>query len=189
QGGAIPAALDANTAQWIYKKRLGDTWDVTNDRGEKVKLRLVALLEESIFQSEIVISEQNFRKLFARQEGTSFLLIETTGAREMEIQRVQSEVETALADYGVRIQTPAARLQSYMAVENTYLATFQALGGLGLLLGAVGLAIILLRGVWERRGELALLRALGFAKQRLAWLVLAENLFLLLTGLATGTLA
>ena len=37
----------------------------------------------------------------------------------------------------------------------------QALGRLGLLLGAVGLAIVLLRGVWERRGELALLRALG----------------------------
>ena len=30
----------------------------------------------------------------------------------------------------------------------------------GLLLGASGLAVVLLRGVWERRGELALLRAL-----------------------------
>jgi putative ABC transport system permease protein len=43
--------------------------------------------------------------------------------------------------------------------------------------------------VWERRGELALLRALGFSSARLAWLVLAENLTLLVLGLAAGTAA
>ena len=58
---------------------------------------------------------------------------------------------------------------------------------MGLLLGAAGLAIVLLRGVWERRGELALLRALGFRKGRLAWLVLAENLLLLLVGCSLPT--
>ena len=76
-----------------------------------------------------------------------------------------------------------------MAVENTYLLTFQALGGLGMLLGALGLAVVLLRSVWERRGELALLRALGFRKRMLSWLILSENGFLLILGLAGGTLA
>src|SRR5262249_45083014 len=70
---------------------------------------------------------------------------------------------------------------------NTYLSTFQALGGLGLILGALGLAVILLRSVWERRGELALLRALGFWGRALGWLVLAENGFLLILGLGWGT--
>ena len=76
--------------------------------------------------------------------------------------------------------TPTAeRLNAYLAVENTYLSTFQALGGLGLLLGSLGLAVVLLRGVWERRGELALLRGLGFRRTTLGWLILAENAFLL----------
>jgi ABC-type antimicrobial peptide transport system permease subunit len=44
-----------------------------------------------------------------------------------------------------------------------------------------------LRGVWERRGELALLQALGFRAGSLAWLVLAENAALLVLGLAVGT--
>src|SRR5438034_8351483 len=70
-----------------------------------------------------------------------------------------------------------------------YLSTFQALGGMGLLLGTLGLAVVLLRSVWERRGELALLRALGYRRATLAWLVLAENSFLLLVGLAVGTAA
>ena len=51
----------------------------------------------------------------------------------------------------------AERLAEFHAVENTYLSTFQTLGGLGLLVGTVGLAAVLLRNVLERRRELALL--------------------------------
>ncbi len=58
-----------------------------------------------------------------------------------------------------------------------------------MVLGALGLAVVLLRSVWERRGELALLRALGFRKRALGWLVLAENLFLLVLGLGMGMAA
>ena len=44
-------------------------------------------------------------------------------------------VTGALADYGA-VSTPTrARLDAFHRVENTYLSTFQALGGLGLLLG------------------------------------------------------
>ncbi len=63
------------------------------------------------------------------------------------------------------VSSTAQRVESYLAVENTYLATFQALGGLGLLLGAGGLAIVLLRGVWERRSELALLAGAGLSRR------------------------
>ena len=72
-------------------------------------------------------------------------------------------------------------------MENTYLATFRALGGLGLILGTIGLAAILLRNVLERRKELALLRAVGYRPRHVAAMVIAENLLLLLLGLATGT--
>jgi ABC-type antimicrobial peptide transport system permease subunit len=80
-------------------------------------------------------------------------------------------------------------LAAYLAVENTYLTTFQALGGLGLILGSLGLAVVLLRAVWERRAELALLRAIGYSRLQLAWLMLVENGFLLLLGLGIGTVA
>jgi ABC-type lipoprotein release transport system permease subunit len=187
--GAVPAVVDATSAEYVLHKKLGDTIEITNDRGEKVPLRIVGLLEDSIFQSEILVSEAAFRKLFPRQAGFAFFLIDCPDGSAEQVRNVQAAVETGLADQGVRVQTAASRLQAYLAVENMYLATFQALGGLGLCLGAIGLAIILMRGVWERRGELALLRALGFGSARLGWLVLVENLTLLLLGLATGTLA
>jgi ABC-type antimicrobial peptide transport system permease subunit len=81
------------------------------------------------------------------------------------------------------------RLAGFLAVQNTYLATFQALGALGLLLGTVGLAVAQLRSVVQRRSELALLRSAGFSNRRLVQLLLGENTVLLLAGLGIGTLA
>lgn len=184
--GAIPAILDANTAQWILKVGLGETVKVTDDKGDIVSLRVVALLRESIFQSEILIADQDFLRLFPRQEGFQYFLVET---ESNQADAVREALQTALADQGVNVVSTAQRLQSFLAVENMYLDTFKALGGLGLLLGAAGLAIVLLRGVWERRGELALLRALGFRGGQLAWLVLAENMALLVLGLGAGAVS
>ena len=62
-----------------------------------------------------------------------------------------------LGDYGFRSETTVGRLSTLAAVQNTYLATFQSLGGLGLMLGTIGLAVVQWRNVLERRGELALL--------------------------------
>ena len=79
------------------------------------------------------------------------------------------------------------RLANFLAVQNTYLSTFQTLGGLGLLLGTIGLGTVMLRNVIERRAELALLRAVGFRPSAIRRLVLFENAFLLACGLVVGT--
>ena len=52
-----------------------------------------------------------------------------------------------------------------------------------------GLAVILVRNVVERRGELATLRAFGFRQSRLGWIVVAENAFLLVIGTVVGSAA
>jgi ABC-type lipoprotein release transport system permease subunit len=187
QGGAIPAIGEANTVQWMLKSGLDKEINIYDGRGEEVRLGIVALLQDSVFQGELLISHENFLKLFPRQEGWQFFLIDAPSGEVG--QKVRREVETALADYGFSMTPAQERLQSYLDVENTYLATFQALGGLGLLLGTLGLGIVLIRTVNERRGELALLRALGFRRSRLGWLVLAENVWLLGLGLLFGCVA
>ena len=84
---------------------------------------------------------------------------------------------------GFETERTDARLAEFMTVQNTYLSTFQSLGGLGLLLGTFGLAVVQLRNVLERRSELALLRATGFRRKLLARLVTLENAALLIGGL------
>ena len=184
--GEIPVIADANTVTYVLHKSLGDIITVPNSEGSPIRLRIVGLLHDSVFQGEILISEQAFLQLYPRQEGYSFFLLDAPENRAAAVKRL---LENNLADHGFSVTTTAARVASYLAVENTYLATFQVLGALGLLLGAVGLAVVLLRSVWERRGELALLRALGFRKSALGRLILAENGLLMVLGLALGVLA
>ena len=98
-------------------------------------------------------------------------------------------MENNLFNYGFDATTTAEKLANFQAVENTYLSTFQAIGGLGLILGTLGLGMILIRNVIERRGELATLRAFGFRQSTLAALVLAENGFLLVLGILFGAVS
>src|SRR5262249_53018764 len=144
------------------------------------------LLHDSIFQNGLLMAEDRFLKLYSGVQGYQFFLMEVEPEKASEVKRL---LETALFDRGFEVTPTADRLREFLAVENMYLSTFQALGGLGLLLGTLGLAVVLLRSVWERRGELALLRALGYRRGTLGWLVLAENSFLLLLGLGLGALA
>jgi ABC-type lipoprotein release transport system permease subunit len=178
-GGAIPAIADANSMTYVLHLKLGEDFVLNGTR-----FRIVAALQDSLFQSELLISEGNFLRLFPDVEGYRFFLLDAPPQRA---QQVTGTLEEALSDYGFDIQFTAARLAGFHKVENTYLSTFRSLGALGLVLGTVGLAAILLRNVLERRRELALLRAVGYRPSHLAAMVLAENLLLLLLGLATGT--
>ncbi|MFO0810077.1 MAG: EF-hand domain-containing protein [Gemmataceae bacterium] len=175
----VPVFGEANTVQWMLKSGVQGVVPATDGTGNPVKLRIVGLLKDSVFQGELLMSDANFRKLYPREEGYSMFLID--GPPE-----VRGLLETAYAARGLSVTPAIDKLRGYLAVENTYLSTFQVLGGFGLLLGALGLAVVLLRGVWERRGELALMRALGYRRASLGGMVFAENAALLLLGLGAG---
>ena len=77
-------------------------------------------------------------------------------------------------------------MNAFNAVQNTYLSTFQLLGGLGLILGSFGLGAVVLRNLQDRRKEWAILAAVGFSSRRLRGLVCLEHLALLVIGLLMG---
>jgi ABC-type lipoprotein release transport system permease subunit len=182
----IPAFGENNTVEWMLQSSLGGQVETEDASGAKVKLRIAGLLQDSVFQSSLLISEPAFLRLYPDQEGYRFFLIACPGGSE---ERVKALLQSALAGRGLSIETASDRLNGYLAIENTYLSTFQALGGLGLILGSLGLAVVLLRGIWERQGELALLQALGYRHSHLMALILIENATLLLLGLVAGTVS
>jgi len=181
--GAVPTIADEAAALWQLHKQLGDDVTITDERGREIRLRLVALLKGSILQGELVVASESFTQLFPSVTGQGFLLMEAPPAQVTDLRKV---LQRELADYGCSATPTADRLAALFAVQNTYLGTFQTLGGLGLLLGTLGLAAVLLRNVWERRSELALLRAVGFAPVDLGLLVWVENAVLVVAGLAAG---
>ena len=192
--GVIPAIGDYNSVQWILHLGLGDELSIQDELGEPLRLRLVGVLQRSFFQSELLISEANFKKHFPSQSGYAYFLIQTPPTPNPaefseRAEHIGHTLEKTLEDYGLDVTSATEKLASYRAVENTYLSTFQTLGGLGLLLGTLGLGIILLRNVIERSGELATLRACGFRRTTLSLMLLSENGFLLLTGILIGTVS
>jgi ABC-type antimicrobial peptide transport system permease subunit len=102
---------------------------------------------------------------------------------------VAQELSSGLKDYGLMLTATKDRLAAFDEVENTYLSIFAVLGSLGLSLGSVGLGLVVLRNMLERRGELAMLRAVGFDKRRLKRMVFYEHWGLMLTGLVCGVVA
>jgi ABC-type lipoprotein release transport system permease subunit len=180
--GAIPVIADANSMTYVLHKQLGDEIRIT--RGDReIRLRLVAALSDSIFQGELLMSQANFIELFPAQEGYRVLLVDAPRERAAD---VASRIEDHLADIGADATATAQRLAQFHQVENTYLSTFQTLGGLGLLLGTIGLAAVLVRNVLERRRELALLGAVGYRREHILLIVVAENALLVGGGLLAG---
>jgi putative ABC transport system permease protein len=182
-GPVVPVIADANSMTYVLHKKLGDDIVITRD-GRAIKLRLVAALDDSIFQSELIVADADFMRLFSGQDGYRLFLVETAPERAAE---VATAIEEGARDLGADAVLTTERLAEFHRVENTYISTFQTLGGLGLLVGTIGLAAVLLRNVLERRRELALLAAVGYRANHIFAIVLAENVLLLGWGLAVGT--
>lgn len=181
---AIPVLIDKNTAWYSLKVFLvGQEFTVDYDSGESVKFRVAGFLSNTILQGSLLVSEENFQKVFPNIGGYRYFLIDDAGADSTKTVGV---LEDRLGDSGFDARDANAMLASFLAVQNTYLSTFQTLGALGLLLGTFGLGAVQVRNVLERQSEFGLMRAVGWGLERLSRLVMLETIFLLLLGLAIG---
>jgi len=183
ENGVVPVIGDANSLTYVLHLKLGDELVIDHPSGP-LRLRIVGALADSIFQSELLMSEKNFLRLFPTQEGYRMFLIDVPNRQQTAA--VSTALEERLSDFGFDAVSTEERLASFHRVENTYLSTFQMLGGLGLLLGTFGMAAVLLRNVIERRRELALLRAVGYNSSHFAAMVITENVLMLCCGLLVG---
>ncbi len=183
--GRIPAIGDDNSLRWILHHNPDEDFIIQDAYGKTLSLNLETVTN-SLFQSQLIISESNFTKYFPSQSGYQFFLIKTPPELREETAQI---LEKTLGDYGFDLTSASARLASFRSVENTYISTFQSLGGLGVLLGTLGLALVLFRNIIERRGELATLRAFGFRRQLLSRMLFLESCFLLTVGMLIGIVA
>ncbi len=184
----IPVIGDINTLQFSLKKGIDGIILAPNEQTPQFALKVVGMLDSSIFQGVLVMSDANLKRVSPEVSGARYFLIETPDRGES-LDQTSAALETALQPYGIDTERVSRRLADFLAVQNTYLSTFQMLGGLGLLVGTFGLAAVMMRNVIERRAEIALLRSLGFRTLRIVWLVLAENTMLLFWGIITGAFA
>lgn len=182
----IPAVGDYATITWALGKKIGDEVDYIDEKGTPFKVRLVGMIANSILQGSLLISAEEFENRFGSEDGYRMILIDTA---EKDTDRVMAIFSERLIDNGIELTTARDRLARFGAVENTYLSIFQLLGGLAIILGTAGLGLVVVFNVIERRGELGMMRAMGFEKNILKGMIVKEHLGLVVFGLLFGTIA
>jgi len=185
--GAVPAFVDENTLLWALKRKVGDELEYADEAGRTFRVRIVGTITDSIFQGYLLIDEAALLARFPSHPGYSVFLADA--ARPDSLAILLPRLQAAAGDLGGKVETTRDVLAGFHRIENTYLAIFNVLGSLGVVLGSLGLAVVLARNLRERRGEFATLAAVGIPDAVLARMVRAEYGALVVRGIAIGALA
>ena len=169
---------------YSLKKGIGNTILFPDEGHPTAKLQIVGMLDGSVLQGVLVMSQVHLQQIEPDVVGFQYFLAEADTADDADA--LATVLESNLNSRGMDTEPVGHRLAGFLAVQNTYLSTFQMLGGLGLLVGVFGLAVVMVRNVVERRGEIALLRAIGFTGLRICRLVLTENCVVMFWGILLG---
>ncbi len=186
--GTIPAFVDETTMMWALKRKVGDILDYTDENGRPFRVRLAGALPDSLFQGHLILDEALFLKKFPSNAGYTLFLADAKDAATATT-ALRDKLTAAVADAGGRAELTRDVLNAFHQIENTYIAIFNVLGTLGVVLGSLGLALVVARNLRERRDEFAVLSAIGLPRAVLAKMVFAEFGRLIFWGLALGAAA
>ena len=128
EDGTVPVVIDKNTANYSLKIfSVGGDYVVNFDSGEEVTFRVVGFLENSILQGSLIISENQFVKLFPMVPGYRQFLVRNNDD-SAGVEKLASDLESRFGDEGLDAELARDKLARYQRVQNTYISTFQTLG-------------------------------------------------------------
>lgn len=184
---AIPAFVDETTLMWAFKRKVGDIFVYEDEKGDSFEIQIAGSIKDSLFQGYLIIDEDFLLDEFPSHDGYSMFLVDVVSVSELDALR--GRIETRATDVGGTVEFTRDILKSFHEVENTYIAIFNVLGSLGVVLGSLGLTIVVARGIQERMGEFSVMSAIGISRKLLGRLVFSEFSHLVFWGLGIGLIA
>ena len=153
---------------------------------------VIGILAEVRRQPELlnalIVPEGTARKLYDLESPTTIQIDTEVGAASLV--SAQAPIAVVPDDPGsVRVQSPPEPDEVRAGVEQDLNSLFLILGGVSLLIGAIGIANVTLVSVLERVGEIGLRRALGAGRRHIAYQFLLESTGVGLFGGAIGASA
>jgi len=165
---------------------------VTDEFGHAVRLRIVAILHDSIFQGSVFLSEAAMKRLYPTQAVHNmflFRLANSDGVGGKDVGVAAAALESSLASFGFSARAVRDIAADFIKVDMAYATMLQAMLAAGIMIGTLGFAAKVARETMERRFELGVMRAIGFQRGRLERLVLGENMFIFCLGFAIALAA
>ena len=126
----------------------------------------------------------------AREAGPpSTIYVRAATDRVVAVQSVLAQTADPEAPNEVDVSQPSDALTARAAAAGAFDSLFLGLGAVALMVGAVGVANIMIISVLERRSEIGLRRALGATQGQIRTQFLGESILLAVVGGVAGVLA
>jgi len=119
----------------------------------------------------------------------SSIYVRAATGHEAAVQSLLAQTANPEAPNEVKVSQPSDVLTARAAAAGAFNSLFLGLGVVALLVGAVGVANIMLISVLERRSEIGLRRALGATEGQIRTQFLGESILLAVIGGVVGVLA
>jgi putative ABC transport system permease protein len=185
--GFPEAVLGAQAAQVLDIARvgghvmiyLGDTWF------NVVGILKPALLDSSL-DSTVFISLPVAERMFQTAPNPSEIYVRANQDHVIPVSNLLAPTADPQQPDGVNINRPSDALEARAAAQGQFTTLLLGLGAVALLVGAIGIANIMVISVLERRGEIGLRRALGATRRHISLQFLAESALLAVLGGIAG---
>jgi putative ABC transport system permease protein len=132
-------------------------------------------------------------RLFQQQPNPSEIYVRANVNHVTQVSNLLAPTTDPQNPDGVQVSRPSNVLEARAAAKGQFTTLFLGLGAVALLVGAIGIANIMVISVLERRGEIGLRRALGATRRHISSQFLAESALLAalggIAGLALGAIA
>jgi putative ABC transport system permease protein len=154
---------------------------VTGGSGRNVTV--IGVLQESLVP--IVLVNPGFIERTLGLNQSQFFLLQTVS--EGDSLSVVQTLQTAFFPQGLQVLDLVGVLETSLQVILSFVSLLEVYATLGLLVGIAALGIVALRAVTERKGQVGLVRAIGFRQGMVLGAFLLEYSFLALVGMGIGT--
>jgi putative ABC transport system permease protein len=132
-------------------------------------------------------------RLFQQQPNPSEIYVRANVNQVTQVSNLLAATADPQNADGVDVSRPSDVLEARAAAKGQFTTLLLGLGAVALLVGAIGIANIMVISVLERRGEIGLRRALGATRRHISSQFLAESALLAalggIAGLGLGALA
>ncbi len=127
-------------------------------------------------------------RLFRTQPNASEIYLRANVNEVSEVSNLLAPTTDPQNPDGVQVSRPSDVLEARAAAKGQFTTLLLGLGAVALLVGAIGIANIMVISVLERRGEIGLRRALGATRRHISSQFLTESALLAALGGVAGLL-
>ncbi|MBV9801829.1 MAG: ABC transporter permease [Solirubrobacterales bacterium] len=178
-GAQAAQVLDITSVGGHVMVYLGNTWF------NVIGILKPAVLDSSL-DSTVFISLPMAERMFNLQPNPSEIYVRANQNDVIGVSNLLAATADPQQPDGVQVSRPSDALEARAAAQGQFTTLLLGLGAVALLVGAIGIANIMVISVLERRGEIGLRRALGATRRHISLQFLTESALLAALGGVAG---